>query len=558
MKKLLSMLIILAMVLTPIVSFAEAGITKEETVYVITKSDGKPDDVIVSDHLINNSKYKSIEDKSDLNYIENVKGEEKFRKKGNNLTWEASGNDIYYQGKTNKEIPVNMNVSYAMNGEKFSGEKMQGKKGDFKINIDFSTSNGIPFVILTGILVHDENYSGIKINNGKVIDDGEKTIVAGIAAPGILDEYNTVTITGHTTSFDVTDIMTLATNSIFDDIDFDMFGNLNFDDQIRQLDKGSKQLVDGSRKLYRGLLKLNNAAPKLADGIGQLNTGASTLASGTLQLKAGVTQLYPGAVQLHDGIVSMQSGVNAMNLESKISEMTSGLNQLSAGITKMTAASDTVLSSADAAIEIASSIINSLSEKIGTENTQTLLYALNGASQYIQGAKAINNSTTSPQLPTGGINQTVSGAVQQINAGLSGVSISALTSGLSQLESGSQSLANGLGQMSGSIGDETDEKTLVGGAAALAKGMEQLNSQTGTLLSGIQDLTDGSGKLADGMEQLYDEGIKKIVDLYNGDLKNIVNEIESLVNSGKSYNNFSEIGPGMTGSVKFIFKTAVE
>ena len=558
MKKLLSMLIILAMVLTPIVSFAEAGITKEETVYVITKSDGKPDDVIVSDHLINNSKYKSIEDKSDLKDIENVKGEEKFKKKGKDLIWEASGNDIYYQGKTNKEVPVKINVSYALNGEKFSGEEMQGKKGDFKINIDFSISNGTPFVILTGILVQDENYSRIKINNGKVIDDGEKTIVAGIAAPEILDEYNSVTITGHTTSFDVTDIMTLATNSIFDDIDFDKFGNLNFDDQIKQLDKGSKQLVDGSRKLYRGLLKLNNAAPKLANGIGQLNTGASTLAAGTLQLKAGVEQLYPGAVQLHDGIVSMQSGVNAMNLGSKIGEMTTGLNQLSAGVSQMTAKSNAVLTSADAAIEIASNIIKSLSGTIEIENTQALLYALDGARQYIQRAEAINNSTPSSLLPTGGINQTVSGAVQQINSGLSGVSISSLSSGLSQLESGSQSLADGLGQLSGSVGDETDEKTLVGGASTLAKGMEQLNSQTGTLLSGIQDLTDGSSELADGMEQLYDEGIKKIVDLYNGDLKDIVNEIDNLVNSGKSYNNFSEIGQEMTGNVKFIFKTAVE
>ena len=554
MKKILPITIIVAMVLAPCASFANTGITKEETVYVITKSDGKADDIIVSDHLFNDAKLKTINDKSDIKDIENVKGDEKFSQSGDSLSWKANGKDIYYQGKSSKELPVTMNLGYYLDGEKMSGKNIQGKKGNFKIEIDYENSSGVPFVILSGILMQNENYSNISVNNGKVIDDGEKTIVAGMAMPGILDKWNNIVISGHTTSFDITDIMTLATNSVFDDIELGELGNLNFDKKIKELDSGSKKLVAGSRELYKGLHKLNTSAPQLAEGINQLNLGAAGLQAGTIQMKLGVAKLSTGANKLHDGICTMQTSVNSLGIENQISGLTSGLNQLSTGVAQMTGASNAALSSADAAITAAT---NALASADPTVYAAVQPY-LNGARQYIAGAININSSGVTEQLPTGGIKETVSGAVQQVNSGVSGLSLTALTDGLINLESGSKALSDGLQQLSGNLGVETDQSTLVGGATALANGMEQLNSNTGTLISGIQALTDGSSEMADGMEKLYREGIKKIVDLYNGDLKDIVGKVDDLLNSGKEYQTFTKLGDDMTGTVKFIIKTEIE
>ena len=91
----------------PAAAFAsDTGVTKEETVYVVTDSTGAQQDVIVSDHLMNRSSAKTIADETTLADIENVKGEETFKQKGTSLTWNAEGNSIYYQGRTDDNAVI--------------------------------------------------------------------------------------------------------------------------------------------------------------------------------------------------------------------------------------------------------------------------------------------------------------------------------------------------------------------------------------------------------------------------------------------------------------------
>ena len=96
---------------------AEERASKEETVYVIAGADGKQQSVIVSDWLKNPNKETSLQDVSDLTDIENVKGDETWTANGTSLTWDAQGNDIYYQGKSETELPVTMNISYQLDGK---------------------------------------------------------------------------------------------------------------------------------------------------------------------------------------------------------------------------------------------------------------------------------------------------------------------------------------------------------------------------------------------------------------------------------------------------------
>ncbi len=179
---------------TAVPATAATEITKDETVYVVTEADGSQSDVTVSDHLINESGLERIQDKTNLTDIENVKGDETFEEgSGDNIEWAAGGKDIFYQGTTDREIPVKLGISYFLDGEEVDGSALDGASGDLKIVINYrntATDNKgttVPFVALTGFIANDENFTDIEIDHGKVIDDGDRKVVVAMAAPGLDD-----------------------------------------------------------------------------------------------------------------------------------------------------------------------------------------------------------------------------------------------------------------------------------------------------------------------------------------------------------------------------------
>ena len=89
-----------------------SGAAKEETVYVFTDPYGNQRDIIVSNWLKNPEGKDRLEDYSDLQDIENVKGDETFDKNSGGIVWNAGGNDIYYQGKTTRQVPVTEKITY--------------------------------------------------------------------------------------------------------------------------------------------------------------------------------------------------------------------------------------------------------------------------------------------------------------------------------------------------------------------------------------------------------------------------------------------------------------
>ena len=173
----------------------EAG--KEETVYVVAEADGTAKDIIVSEWLKNKDKSASLEDASDLKEIENVKGEETFAQNGDKITWQADGKDIYYQGTTDKELPITEKVTYFLDGKELSPEEMAGKSGKVTIRFDYTNHEKttqitegeahevyVPFTVLTGMIL-PEDYTNVEITNGKVISDGNRKVAVGLAMPGL-------------------------------------------------------------------------------------------------------------------------------------------------------------------------------------------------------------------------------------------------------------------------------------------------------------------------------------------------------------------------------------
>ncbi|MCQ2551235.1 MAG: hypothetical protein MJ146_03480 [Clostridia bacterium] len=520
-KRILSMLLILTLI--PTVSFAGTGVTKEENVYVIQKSDGDVEDVIVTDHLVNDGKLDTIYDRSDLKDIKNTNGEEKFVQKGESLKWAAKGNDIFYQGRTDKEIPIKVDVKYFMNGKELSGKKIQGKKGDFKILLTYTSS--IPFAVVAGMLLQDDNYSHVKVTAGKVIDDGEKTIVMGLAAPGLGAPIigNQIKVTGHAESFDVTDIMAFATSSLFQ-------ADLS---QLGELDLGAKQLVSGSDQLYRALLKLNHSIPSLTDGIAKLNSGAKGVNSGIERINMAISKLYPGALQLQAGVDELYSQVTGDTLKDGIAKLKKGAVEIDAMAAAL-AANDINLINAEKSVK--ATLYSMYKEgAIDIDQYALLKNALLGTGSAFKTSMALAKTG---QTAVAGL-LAVAGKKLGDGADEFDESMTKLVDGVGQIKGGVDSLAFGLGEISDGL-----EGGLADGALALANGMETLNANTKTLALGAGQLLDGSKALRDGMSKLYTDGISKITSLGG-------------LNLGSNFKNFTRLGKGMSGNVKFIFKIVV-
>lgn len=194
---------------------------------------------------------------------------------------------------------------------------------------------------------------------------------------------------------------------------------------------------------------------------------------------------------------------------------------------------------------------------------------VSGATKLNEGAKVLAEKL--PELTKGvanlkdGTAQLSSGAAKlTANNDTLNVGATALNAGASQLSAGTQSLMNSVPTLTSGIKQLVDgSNTLVANNAQLNSGASQLADGTNQIVSGVDQLTTGSKTLsegahtlADGMVQFNEEGINKILDAYNGDLKPFTDKLQAVIDAGEEYQTYSAIADGQTGSVKFIYKLA--
>ena len=335
---------------TTINSSAEAETSKDETVYVLAGADGTVQKIIVSDWIKNAMAADSLEDKTELSDIENIKGDESFTLGGDNsCVWDAQGNDIYYQGNIEKELPVQMSVCYTLDGQAIAPEALAGQSGHVTIRFDYQNMQYeevlldgktekiyVPFTMLTGMLLDTEVFRNVTISNGKLINDGDRIAVVGIAFPGLqedlaiskekLDIPDYVEISADVENFEMGMTMTLATTELFGAIDSDKLDLHELSDAMAELTDAMDQLMDGSSQLYDGLCTLLEKSGDLVSGINKLAEGAA-------QLKAGAESLDSGAARLQAGAAQLSSGLNTLNANS--SSLNGGARQVFSSLLSM-------------------------------------------------------------------------------------------------------------------------------------------------------------------------------------------------------------------------------
>ena len=258
------------------------AVGKDETVYVKTDASGNTKDITVSDWLKNTDGTSSIQDASDLTDITNVKGDETYAQEDNgNMLWTSDGSDIYYQGKSNGQLPVDVKITYYLDGQEIAPENLAGKSGKVKIRFDYTNNskktvkvNGkeeeiyTPFLMASAMILPGDNFKNVEVSNGKVISDGSNNIVVGIALPGLedslkLDELDLgdrdeipdyVEVTADVTDFKLEMTATVASCGNLDDLGFSDVDSLDdLKDALDELADASQKLVDGSGDLLDGV-----------------------------------------------------------------------------------------------------------------------------------------------------------------------------------------------------------------------------------------------------------------------------------------------------------------
>lgn len=345
-----------------------AAYDKDETVYTKVDGDGNVTYQVVSEQL-KSSKKEEIKDHSDLSHIKNISGDEKYKKDGNDLTWKSKGDDIFYQGKTTRQLPITVETSYKLDGQEISPKDASGKKGHVEISFKYTNNdkhdyNGktlyTPFTIALATTLNSDNNKNVTINNGKVVNNGENNIIVGVAAPGLyeslnldqLKSFDEIKIEFDTTDLDIKSFYSVATpklataddiNNMFDKID-GSFDDLNkLKDATNQLvtgtsdlSKGAKTLSDGTKTFNSGLVTANSGAglltknsKSLRDGASQLASGLGTLSSGSGALVDGLKKAATGSDKLTKGLADAKAGTDEMNAgKGKLSSMKTQLTQL--------------------------------------------------------------------------------------------------------------------------------------------------------------------------------------------------------------------------------------
>lgn len=301
----------------------EKALRRDETVYVIANTDGSVRQIIVSDWIQNGLAAAQVEERSELSQVEAVKGSATYTLGQDNArVWDAQGQDLYYQGSIEKALPVDMTVTYQMDGQTVTPGQIAGKSGHVTIRFDYENRQYemveidgteekiyVPFAMLTGLLLDSDRFTNVTVSNGKLFCDGSHTAVVGVAFPGLqedlamekdrLDLPDYVEIQADVKDFSLATAVTVASSDLFDQLNDEALEKLEMGeltDGIGRMTDAMDQLMDGSSQLYDGLCTLLDSSQQLIDGVDRLCQGLNELTAHNSQLNGGAKQVFQSLI----------------------------------------------------------------------------------------------------------------------------------------------------------------------------------------------------------------------------------------------------------------------
>lgn len=566
--------------------------TKDETVYSKTNNNGERYQTIVSAHLKNTNSENELVDSSILDNIKNTNGNETFTKEGEKIVWNSNGEDIYYQGDTDKELPIDMKITYKLDGKDINGSELIGKKGKVEIDLNFINKeehtiniNGTdtklytPFVVISALILENDNVKNMEISNGKIIDNGKNSLVTGICMPGMQESLgltkddieipSDIKISFETENFELGSIMTYITPDIIENTDLDKINKLDeLFNQMNELKDSSEKLVDGTTTLNEGISALNSSVSDLKNGTSTLSEGTSKAYNGAEQIANNMKKITSGTDSLVSGQEEVATGLNQIKEElptdKEIQTKQSNLNTLNNTNLKTIESLQTANSQIDAQINSINSQLTDLNNQIaeleklieatGDENLKNTLKAMKSTKVALAAMESSLEQQKNANSQLVVLLKTNNQALNESSEELESTKV--LKNGMDKLYKATKELENGAKTLQkGSKELYQGTSTLSSSMKELNNGAKTLNKGTSLLKGGTDELQKGSKELKSGMIQFDEQGIKKLYNAVNGDLRDLKTRVQKLQDLTNEYVSFSGNSENKDDVVKFILIT---
>ena len=579
----------------PAFAAGKSSFSKSETVYAVMNGDGSIKSTTVSEHLYSASGLANVTDKTTLTDIQNTESDAEFTQNGEELVWNTNDTDVYYKGNTDKALPIDVKVTYALDGQEAALEDLIGKSGHLTVTVALKNNetgtvnvNGkdrtivTPLITAVGVILGGDA-SNVTAEHGMVESAAKSSVAAFVTLPGVKDSLSgllpdevnsiedylqdTVTVEADVEDFTCPQVMVacatstaaLGTSNVFDLSSInDLTDGINqLNDAMSQLMDGASQLVDGTSQLAGGVLALldgantlNNGAAALDDGLGQLTNGLDTLSANNAALNAGAQQVADGVLAsanktLKEGGL-IDEDMTWSNYEAVIDNiLTMNDKTLAAGRKKMVRtiweqAPSFKDSQLDLALYLSATKTNHDLEAALKLMQNFDASMLTGALEMVTNADAKN--TAKAELKYQVENSQDMADVRALKTSLSQIQF--FVSSVNQYTAGVQTAADGA-------------HSAKDGSAQLAAGTKTLYDGVNTLNTGAGQLNDGAGRLNDGLNRFNEEGISKLTGALDQDqlhgLKTVLDEMTDRLND---YTSFAGAPDDAESSVKFVYKTA--
>lgn len=595
--------------LTDSITMDEKNADKEETVYVFSGATGDVNKIIVNEHLINKDGASEIVDATNLNDIKNIKGYEEFKQEGDKISWNADGKDIYYQGTSENTLPVNVSVSYFLDGKQMKPEELVGKSGKVTIRYDYINNATVrkqidgkeedikvPFVAVTGMML-DSKFENIEVTNGKAVQEGDSNIVVGYAMPGLTDSLglteDKVKIPEYfEVSADVTDFaMEMTVTLVANGSGLKVGGELDLeelDTLIESISGAGDALAEGSTQVSSGANTISEKLGELSTGVKALDTGIDTLASSVTELVTAIGTINTSAQSINTGIASLDTALNTpFTDEEKQALATTATTTVNNSFAEGTETYNTIYNSATASFEgtitndatieaiyqgLYANLYDTLYQAAAAQTMAT--YKVPALNEEMQAAVKTQVETKLRELATGiaqGIatqgkdavgknvveackQSATQSAVSSVIAGAEGTKtqiagkIEAVQENGYSLVTGANALAAGTNTLADSM------PALSTGMTSLTTGSEELVTGAGQLATGAGELATGAEKLKEGIETLNNDVISSIVEAYDGNVKEFSDRMAAITEASTEYDTYTLVGEGKEATTKFIIK----
>ena len=579
----------------PAFAAGKSSFSKSETVYAVMNGDGSIKSTTVSEHLYSASGLANVTDKTTLTDIQNTESDAEFTQNGEELVWNTNDTDVYYKGNTDKALPIDVKVTYALDGQEAALEDIIGKSGHLTVTVNLKNNetgtvnvNGkdrtivTPLITAVGVILGGDA-SNVTAEHGMIESAAKSSVAAFVTLPGVKDSLSgllpdevnsiedylqdTVTVEADVEDFTCPQVMVacatstaaLGTDNVFDLSSInDLTDGINqLNDAMSQLMDGASQLVDGTSQLAGGVLALldgantlNNGAAALDDGLGQLTNGLDTLSANNAALNAGAQQVADGVLAsanktLKEGGL-IDEDMTWSNYEAVIDNiLTMNDKTLAAGRRKIVRTIwEQEPSFKDSQLDLAL-YLSATKTNHDLEAALKLMQnfdasMLTGALEMVTNADAKN--TIHEELKYQIENSQDMADVRALKTSLSQIQF--FVSSVNQYTAGVQTAADGA-------------HSAKDGSAQLAAGTKTLYDGVNTLNTGAGQLNDGAGQLNDGLNQFNEEGISKLTGALDQDqlhgLKTVLDEMTDRLND---YTSFAGAPDDAESSVKFVYKTA--